>query len=87
MVSQLFEQRAKQAAELPTKPDTDELLKLYALYKQATAGDNDKEKPGIFNMKDRYKWDAWEEQKGKSKEEAEEEYIKFVEELQSKYSE
>ena len=86
MVSQLFEERAKQANELPSKPDTDELLKLYALYKQATVGDNNKEKPGIFNMKDRYKWDSWEELKGKSKEDAEKEYIEFVEELQQKYS-
>lgn len=86
MVSQLFEEKAKAASELPTKPDTDELLKLYALYKQATVGDNDKEKPGIFNMKDRYKWDAWEAQKGKPQEEAEKEYIAFVEELEAKYA-
>lgn len=86
MVSQLFEEKAKQVNELPSKPDTDEMLKLYALYKQATVGDNNKEKPGIFNMKDRYKWDAWEEQKGKSQEDAEKEYIAFVEELQKKYA-
>lgn len=86
MVSQLFEEKAKAVNELPTKPDTDELLKLYALYKQATVGDNTKEKPGIFNMKDRYKWDAWEELKGKSQDDAEKEYIEFVDELIAKYS-
>ncbi|CAI4474784.1 CQS_1a_G0019400.mRNA.1.CDS.1 [Saccharomyces cerevisiae] len=86
MVSQLFEEKAKAVNELPTKPSTDELLELYALYKQATVGDNDKEKPGIFNMKDRYKWEAWENLKGKSQEDAEKEYITLVDQLIAKYS-
>ena len=86
MVSQLFEEKAKAVNELPTKPSTDELLELYALYKQATLGDNDKEKPGIFNMKDRYKWEAWENLKGKSQEDAEKEYIALVDQLIAKYS-
>ncbi|CAI4920093.1 CRE_collapsed_G0019840.mRNA.1.CDS.1 [Saccharomyces cerevisiae] len=86
MVSQLFEEKAKAVNELPTKPSTDELLELYALYKQATVGDNDKEKPGIFNMKDRYKWEAWENLKGKSQEDAEKEYIALVDQLITKYS-
>lgn len=59
---------------------------MYALYKQATVGDNDKEKPGIFNMKDRYKWEAWENLKGKSQEDAEKEYIALVDQLIAKYS-
>ncbi|CAI2002057.1 hypothetical protein SEUBUCD646_0G03000 [Saccharomyces eubayanus] len=86
MVSQLFEEKAKAVNELPTKPSTDELLELYGLYKQATVGDNDKEKPGIFNMKDRYKWEAWEDLKGKSQEDAEKEYIAYVDNLIAKYS-
>ncbi|AJR79121.1 AAR_G0020570.mRNA.1.CDS.1 [Saccharomyces cerevisiae] len=86
MVSQLFEEKAKAVNELPTKPSTDELLELYALYKQATVGDNDKEKPGIFNMKDRYKWEGWENLKGKSQEDAEKEYIALVDQLIAKYS-
>nr|AAB31937.1 acyl-coA-binding protein type 2, ACBP type 2=type 2 [Saccharomyces bayanus, BK 2208 lager strain, Peptide, 86 aa] [Saccharomyces bayanus] len=85
-VSQLFEEKAKAVNELPTKPSTDELLELYGLYKQATVGDNDKEKPGIFNMKDRYKWEAWEDLKGKSQEDAEKEYIAYVDNLIAKYS-
>lgn len=85
MVSQLFEEKAKAVNELPSKPDTDELLKLYGLYKQATVGDNNKEKPGLFNMKDRYKWDAWEELKGTSQQDAEQQYIEFVDSLIAKY--
>ncbi|CCC66768.1 hypothetical protein NCAS_0A02100 [Naumovozyma castellii] len=85
MVSQLFEEKAKAVNELPTKPNTDELLKLYALYKQATVGDNDKVRPGIFNLKDRSKWDAWEKLKGTSQEDAEKQYIELVDELFVKY--
>lgn len=86
MVSQLFEEKAKAVNELPTQPSQDEMLKLYGLYKQATVGDNTMEKPGIFNMKDRYKWDAWEKLKGMSQEEAEQKYIELVDELIAKYN-
>ena len=86
MVSQLFEEKAKAVNELPTQPSQDEMLKLYGLYKQATVGDNTKEKPGIFNMKDRYKWDAWEKLKCMSQEEAEQKYIELVDELIAKYN-
>ncbi|KAH3903042.1 probable Acyl-CoA-binding protein 2 [Saccharomycodes ludwigii] len=85
MVSQLFEEKATAVNNLPTKPNQEELLKLYGLYKQATVGDNTNEKPGLFNLKDRYKWEAWEKLKGMSQEEADEEYIKFVDELIAKY--
>lgn len=37
-------------------------------------------------MKDRYKWDSWENLKGMSQEDAEKEYIKFVDELIEKYT-
>ncbi|CAH02180.2 long-chain fatty acid transporter ACB1 [Kluyveromyces lactis] len=86
MVSQLFEEKAKAVNELPSTPNNDELLKLYALYKQATVGDNTKEKPGMFNLKDRYKWDAWELLKGTSQEDAEQQYIELVDQLIKKYA-
>ncbi|AET40539.1 long-chain fatty acid transporter ACB1 Ecym_6148 [Eremothecium cymbalariae DBVPG len=86
MVSQLFEEKAKAANGLPSNVSQDEMLQLYGLYKQATVGDNNKEKPGIFNMKDRYKWDAWDKLKGTSQEDAEQQYIKLVDELTAKYS-
>lgn len=47
---------------------------------------NKYQKPGIFNMKDRYKWEAWENLKGKSQEDAEKEYIALVDQLIAKYS-
>ncbi|AAS51040.1 ACL188Wp [Eremothecium gossypii ATCC 10895] len=86
MVSQLFEEKAAAINKVTTAPTQDEMLQLYGLYKQATVGDNTKEKPGIFNMKDRYKWDAWEKLKGKSPAEAEQEYIALVDALLAKYA-
>lgn len=77
----------KQAAavnKLSTKPSDDELLKLYGLYKQATVGDVNTDRPGIFALRDRYKWDAWNANKGMTQEEAEKAYIALVDELIAK---
>ncbi|KAG0771610.1 hypothetical protein G6F22_016334 [Rhizopus arrhizus] len=63
-------------------PSNDELLELYGLYKQAIVGDNETSKP-TFDIKGRYKWDAWTKLKGMSQEEAEQKYIEFVEKLKA----
>ncbi|MDE2047771.1 MAG: acyl-CoA-binding protein, partial [Betaproteobacteria bacterium] len=57
-------------------------LKLYALYKQATAGDNTDKKPGFGDMVGRAKWDAWAGVKGMSHDEAMQAYVDYVAELQ-----
>ncbi|GAB5592347.1 acyl-CoA-binding protein (ACBP)/diazepam binding inhibitor (DBI)/endozepine (EP) [Umbelopsis nana] len=82
MVSAEFQAAADAAQNLSTKPSNDQLLKLYGLFKQASFGDNDTGKP-TFDLKGRAKWDAWTANKGKSQEEAEKEYIAFVEELKA----
>lgn len=65
------------------KLSNDELLSLYALYKQATVGDVNTPRPGVFDFMGRAKWDAWETKKGKlTKKQAEEEYVAVVTELQ-----
>jgi acyl-CoA-binding protein len=76
-----FEKAASEAKKLSERPDDDILLKLYALYKQATAGDVAGDRPGMFNMVGRAKYDAWAGVKGKAKEKAMKEYIALVEEL------
>ena len=63
----------------------DELLTLYALYKQATVGDVDTGRPGLFDLKGKAKWDAWNGKKGMSKDDAAKEYCLHVERLISKY--
>ncbi|CAO4360388.1 unnamed protein product [Caenorhabditis nigoni] len=80
-----FDAAAAQVKTLKTSPSNDELLKLYALYKQGTVGDNTTDKPGMFDLKGKAKWSAWDEQKGTSKEAAQAAYIKLVEELTGKY--
>lgn len=67
------------------RPDNAELLKLYALFKQATDGDVSSERPGGFDFKAIAKFDAWAEEKGKSKEQASAEYIAFVNRLAESY--
>lgn len=54
---------------------------IYGLYKQATVGDNNTPKPTIFDLKGKYKWQAWEDLKGMSQEEAEQKYIELAEQL------
>jgi diazepam-binding inhibitor (GABA receptor modulating acyl-CoA-binding protein) len=60
------------------KLDKDQKLKFYSLYKQATEGDNNTEKPGMFSIKEKYKWEAWSTQKGKSQEQAKKEWLDFA---------
>ncbi len=76
-----FEQAAKDALSLPSRPDNDTLLKLYAYYKQATVGDVQGKRPGFTDFAGRAKYDAWKKLKGMPQEMAMERYIKLVERL------
>lgn len=68
-----------------SKPSNEELLKLYSLYKQATEGDNNEERPGGFDFVAAAKYNAWLALKGKSKEEAGDSYIDLVNNISTKY--
>ena len=76
-----FEQAVAESKSLPEKPDNMTLLKIYALYKQASEGDVEGKRPGFTDMVGRAKWDAWNEVKGKSKDEAMQEYVDLIESL------
>lgn len=78
-----FEQAAKEAQQLPRRPDNDVLLKLYALYKQATAGDVSGARPGILDMQGRMKYDSWARFKGTASEQAMSDYVALVEQLKA----
>lgn len=41
-------------------------------------GDNTTAKPGVFDLKGKYKWQAWEDLKGTSQEDAEKQYIELA---------
>jgi acyl-CoA-binding protein len=76
-----FDKAVSDSKTLKSKPSNDILLKLYSLYKQATEGDVSGERPGGFDFKGAAKFDAWEEQKGKSNDDASQEYIDLVNKL------
>ncbi|KAF9134076.1 Acyl-CoA-binding domain-containing protein 1 [Mortierella sp. 14UC] len=78
MPSAEFTAAAEKIKTLAVSPSNDDLLKLYALFKQATVGDVDTTRPGAFDFKGKAKWDAWAEKKGVSKEDAEAQYIALV---------
>ncbi|KAL0953254.1 hypothetical protein HGRIS_004506 [Hohenbuehelia grisea] len=62
-------------ADGPVKPTNDQKLVFYGLYKQATIGDNETSKPGMFDLTGKYKWQAWTDVKGLSKEDAKAQYV------------
>ena len=76
-----FEQAVAESKQLPEKPDNMTLLKIYALYKQASAGDVDGKRPGFTDMVGRAKYDAWAGLKGKSADDAMQEYVDLIESL------
>lgn len=76
-----FEAAVADSKNLPERPDNATLLKLYALYKQATSGDADGKRPGFTDMVGRAKWDAWNELKGTAADEAMRQYVALIEDL------
>ena len=80
-LSAAFEQAVLDSKNLAERPDNATLLKLYALYKQGSAGDNLEKKPGFGDMVARAKWDAWTGLKGTPQDEAMQQYIDLVKEL------
>lgn len=76
-----FEAAVADSKNLSERPDNMTLLKIYALYKQATQGDPTEPRPGFSDMVGRAKWDAWNALKGKSADEAMQDYIAVIESL------
>lgn len=76
-----FNKAVADSKKLPERPDNKTLLKIYALYKQATEGDNEGKRPGITDMVGRAKHDAWAALAGKSANEAMQEYVDLIESL------
>ena len=76
-----FNQAQADSKNLPERPDNMSLLKIYALFKQASMGDTDGERPGMTDFVARAKFDAWAELKGTSKDDAMQQYIDFIEDL------
>ena len=77
-----FEQAQADVRTLTSKPSNEELLTLYALFKQATAGEaTGAKKPGRFDLVGKAKYEAWTRIAGTSADEAKTRYIAVVAEL------
>ena len=76
-----FEAAVAHSKNLSERPDNGTLLRIYALFKQATQGDNDEKKPSFSDMVGRAKWDAWEKLKGTEGDAAREQYIELIDSL------
>ncbi len=80
-MSQKFENAVKRSYKLPNQaPDV--LLEMYGLYKQATMEDVTGKRPGGFDIRNQYKYDAWAARKGMSTEEAMRAYINLIDKLE-----
>lgn len=84
-LQQQFNNAVTRSKELTQRPSNEELLQLYALYKQATEGDATGDRPGGFDFKAIAKFDAWAELKGKTKEQAMQQYVALMENLHARY--
>ena len=84
-MEQQFNTAAENVKNLTKRPSNDELLNLYGLYKQATVGDNNTSRPGLFDVKGKAKWDNWDSLKGTSKSDAMNNYITLANSLIQKY--
>jgi diazepam-binding inhibitor (GABA receptor modulator, acyl-CoA-binding protein) len=80
-----FETAAKDVQSLKKRPDDEDMLRLYAHFKQGSAGDVTGERPGAFSFVERAKYDAWAKLKGTDSTKAKEAYVKLVERLKKTY--
>ncbi|CCF52547.1 hypothetical protein NDA11_007293 [Ustilago hordei] len=69
----------------PVQPTQDDQLKFYGYYKQATIGDVNTKKPGMFDLTGKYKWEAWNKNQGMSKEDAQQAYVDALLEILKKH--
>lgn len=80
-LNRMFENAVQEVQTLKRRPDNEYMLKLYALYKQATKGDISGKRPGMLDMVGRAKFDAWAALKGMDRAAAQQQYIELVNSL------
>ena len=73
-----FEQAKVDVKTLTSRPSNDDMLTLYASFKQASKGDAQGKRPGMMDMVGRAKYDAWAKLSGKSTDDAMQTYIDKV---------
>jgi len=77
-LKEAFKKATDQVHSLDKRPSNDQLLQMYGLFKQATEGDVQGDRPGGFDFKGIAKYDSWASLRGMTKEEAMQAYIDLV---------
>jgi acyl-CoA-binding protein len=78
-----FNEAKARVEKLSKRPSNDQLLDLYAFYKQGTEGDVAGSRPEMLDLKGRAKFDAWTKRKGLSKDDAMKKYVALVDRLEA----
>lgn len=78
-----FTQAQADVKALSERPGNLTLLRLYALYKQASQGDVQGDKPGFTDIAGKYKYDAWTALAGTPQDTAKQQYADLVDSLKS----
>ncbi|MEM6925753.1 MAG: acyl-CoA-binding protein [Myxococcota bacterium] len=80
-MSDRFAEAQERIKTLTSRPSNDQLLELYALFKQGTVGDVTGDRPGMMDFKGRAKYDAWAKKQGMGQDSAKEAYVALVDQL------
>jgi diazepam-binding inhibitor (GABA receptor modulating acyl-CoA-binding protein) len=76
-----FEKAQADIKGLKSRPANDDMLFLYAHYKQGSAGDVSGKRPGMLDMIGRAKYDAWAKLEGLDSADAQAKYVAKVKDL------
>ncbi len=76
-----FTRASEDVKKLSSAPDNATMLKLYGLFKQASAGECAGDRPGVLDFVARAKFDAWKALGGLSQDDAKQQYIDLVRSL------
>ena len=80
-IEEEFKKYSENIKNIKNTPSDNDLLILYGLYKQATVGDCNTQRPGFLDFRGKSKWDSWNKYKNISKEEAMQKYIDKCKEI------
>jgi diazepam-binding inhibitor (GABA receptor modulator, acyl-CoA-binding protein) len=83
-MEELFLKKVEEVRNLTYKPENEELLELYAFFKQSTEGNCTKDEPSYFNLKERAKYFEWKKIENMEKEMSMKLYVKLVDKLLDK---
>jgi len=76
-----FDQAKQTLNILKSEPGNDVKLRIYALFKQATKGENTESPPSAINFVAKVKYNAWKALSGMTQDEAKQKYVDIVEGL------